>query len=257
LDPIDKLTIDTPEQITLELPLAGIGSRFIAFALDSLLQAAAGFLIFLIVIMLASAVGGVNMGGVSSFVPLLLILMVFFLRWCYFVFFEIRWNGQTPGKRMVKIRVIKESGRPVTALEVLARNLLRPIDAVPGSYAVGLVCMMLNKQNKRLGDYVAGTVLIYDKAGGTINAIRGAGERSADMATQSFAARISPEELKLVETYLNRRSVLDVAVRRRMAEQIVATIRKRIGIGPEAGQSADAFLEALALNTRDTADYRR
>ena len=82
--------------------------------------------------------------------------------WGYFAFFEAVWRGQTPGKRYVGIRVIKESGRPIDAFEAIGRNLMRGIDGLPGFYGVGLVCMMLNQQHRRLGDFVAGTVVVHE-----------------------------------------------------------------------------------------------
>jgi uncharacterized RDD family membrane protein YckC len=74
------------------------------------------------------------------------------------------WKGQTPGKRYAGIRVIKESGRPINAFEAIGRNLMRAVDGLPGIYGVGLVCMMCNRQSRRLGDFVAGTVVVHEKA---------------------------------------------------------------------------------------------
>jgi uncharacterized RDD family membrane protein YckC len=255
LDPADKLTIDTPEQIPLELPLAGIGSRALALAIDSLLQLAVVILLLLFAVALAAAfdmaaVGDLGMAVAFALVP-------FLMQWGYFVFFEIRWNGQTPGKRLVKIRVIKESGRPVTAMEAAGRNLMRAIDMLPGVYAAGLVCMMLNKGGKRLGDYVAGTVVVYDKPVDHAHVIWSPGEGAAPAADDATrGGRISPDELALVETYLNRRASLDVAVRRETAARIAEVVGRRNGSAPADGQTADAFLESLARKARDSAGYR-
>jgi len=109
----DKLTIETPEQIPLEFPLAGIGSRFLAIALDMLIQTLA----FLLLIF----AGELLVPTVARFTPrawtwaaAIFFLLLFLLYSGYYALFEIFWNGQTPGKRLVRIRVIGDSGRPIT-----------------------------------------------------------------------------------------------------------------------------------------------
>jgi uncharacterized RDD family membrane protein YckC len=244
----DKLTIDTPELIALELPLAGIGSRFLALALDSLLQMVATIIALLLLLFFSTSNPLKNLGMVLA------ILIPFCVYWGYFAFFEIIWNGQTPGKRMARIRVIKESGRPITPLEAIARNLLRAVDILPGFYAVGLICMILNSRNKRLGDFVAGTVLVHEKKVEAVSAIWNPGNIATAANLQT--SKITSEELLLIETYLNRRRQLDSVVRRETARQIAAMIKEKTGGEIVEGQSDDEFLEAIARKVRDSARYR-
>src|SRR5262249_15742038 len=162
----DQIRIDTPEQIQLEFPLAGIGSRFLALALDTLIQT------------LLYVAGTFALIAASSYVDkalkyfswisenwaaALLILFLFSVYWGYFALFEIIWKGQTPGKRIIGIRVIKDSGRPINAYEAIGRNLLRAVDVLPGMYIVGIVTMMISRENRRVGDYVVGSVVVHDK----------------------------------------------------------------------------------------------
>jgi uncharacterized RDD family membrane protein YckC len=159
----DQLKIDTPEQIALELPIAGIGSRFLAMAVDTLIQAAL-YLIVALIAILSFPLGS----SVFTFLPKLVgpamaIFVGFAVYWGYFAIFEIIWSGQTPGKRFTGIRVIKESGRPINAFEAVGRNLMRAVDGLPGIYGVGVVCMMCNQQSRRLGDFVAGTVVVHER----------------------------------------------------------------------------------------------
>src|ERR1700728_4001591 len=130
----DKHTIETPEQLRLDFAVAGIGSRFLALAIDSLIQIA---VVVLAVIALA-VVGTTRLLALrgQSLVWLLAVIGVLFflLFFGYFAIFEILWNGQTPGKRMIGIRVVKDSGRPLTAAESIGRNLLRIVDQLPGFY---------------------------------------------------------------------------------------------------------------------------
>src|SRR5262249_6561441 len=155
--------IDTPEQIALELPLAGIGSRFLALMIDTLIQ----FIIYFIGGLITAFVAA---GGELAFYwvpksigPAFFVLLLFCVYLGYFALFEIFWKGQTPGKRYAGIRVIKDSGRPANAFEAITRNLMRAVDSLPGFYGVGVVTMMLNKQSRRLGDFVAGTIVVHEK----------------------------------------------------------------------------------------------
>ena len=130
MDSIDQLKIDTPEQIALELPLAGIGSRFLAIAIDTLIQTALYLIVGLIVILT------LPVDSMFTFLPRLIgpalaVFLIFAIYWGYFAIFEALWKGQTPGKRFAGIRVIKESGRPINAFEAVGRNLMRAVDVLP------------------------------------------------------------------------------------------------------------------------------
>ena len=116
---LDRLDIDTPEQISLELPLAGIGSRFLALTIDSLIQI--GVLIVLTIVGAVVSMGYSQVSGAADHFfsetvgTIVLIVVPFCLYWGYFAFFEILWQGRTPGKRVAGIRVIHQTGRPMSA----------------------------------------------------------------------------------------------------------------------------------------------
>jgi uncharacterized RDD family membrane protein YckC len=249
----ERLTIDTPEQIALELPLAGIGSRFLAVAVDTVLQAALYLTVILTVVF-----GTRNAGRLPAVLqmmgPAMGVLFLFCVYWGYFAFFEIIWSGRTPGKRVARIRVIKESGRPINAYESIGRNVLRAIDFLPAMYGVGVLVMMLNRQSRRIGDFVAGTVVVYDTVTDEIapdwRAAPGSAVPNAPMT------RVTAEELGLIETYLQRRVDLDPLVRDAMAEQIAVRVTAKTGVAREPGQSVDEFLEGVARRVRDVARFR-
>src|SRR6185295_8185310 len=134
--------------------------------------------------------------------PALGILFMFCVYWGYFAFFEIIWSGRTPGKRIVRIRVIKDSGRPINVYESIGRNVLRAIDFLPIMYGLGVVVMMLNRHSRRIGDFVAGTVVVYDTATVELAPDWRAAPDSA--APNGSMTRVTAEELRLVETYLQR-----------------------------------------------------
>jgi uncharacterized RDD family membrane protein YckC len=252
VQPAERLTIDTPEQIALELTVAGIGSRFLAVAIDTVLQVSlyvAGFLTLAVFTPPAALRSTLALLG-----PAAAILLGFSVYWGYFALFEIVWSGRTPGKRVAGIRVIKESGRPINAFEAIGRNVLRAIDFLPAMYLVGVVCMMLNRNSRRLGDYVAGTIVVHDRQTEDVR---------PDLITTAAAhlssaqlSRMPSEELVLIETYLHRRSQLDPRVRGDRADQIVRRITEKTGQRPDPDQPADEFLEAVARQIRDTARFR-
>ncbi len=257
VDPFERLTIETPEQIALELPLAGVGSRFLAIAVDTLLQIA----VFAAVV-LGLAFAGFVTGGAwlsACLMPVVFVFLTFCLYWGYFAFFETVWKGQTPGKRVAHIRVIKESGRPINAFEAIARNLVRAVDFLPAMYGAGVVCMLLNARNRRLGDFVAGTVVVHETPTDEVQPYVDSGPRlgptTAEASVTTDLAQLAREDLLLIETYLQRRNDLPVDVQESMARKIAGKIREKAGIADDPRQSPDAFLEAVARRIRENARF--
>ena len=93
-------------------------------------------------------------------------LAVFLVTAGYFMLFEILWSGQTPGKRLVGVRVIRENGYPIRPIDAVIRNLVRVVDWLPGIYGVGVLTMLLNKRSKRLGDFASGTIVVREGSRG-------------------------------------------------------------------------------------------
>jgi uncharacterized RDD family membrane protein YckC len=249
----DQLSIDTPEQIPLEFPLAGIGSRFLAVLFDTLVQS----LVFVVFFVFAALL----LGGTASIWPeawtwtaALLVLVFFVLYYGYFAVFEAMWNGQTPGKRYFQLRVIKETGRPITVYEAISRNLLRSVDQLPAVYAVGIVSVFFSRQNKRLGDYVAGTVVVHEKPLADVKPGWETGPAAA--AALYDAARLGLSELHLIETFLQRRYDLAMDIRRQAAAQIAEQMGRKLGIARQQRTSDETFLEELAREKRNSGRYR-
>jgi len=258
VESLDRLDIDTPEQISLELPLAGIGSRFLALTLDSLIQV--GAVIVLTIVGWIVSMGYTELSGAAdkffseTVGTIVLIVVPFCLYWGYFAFFEILWQGRTPGKRVAGIRVIHQTGRPMTSIECIGRNLMRAVDFFPTLYIVGLICMMCNKQNRRVGDFVAGTIVVHDKALDSVSPTWGS--RISAEQVHPELRKLTADELVLIETYLNRRYDLDAFVRAQTSARIVAMISEKLGITKTPGQQDDDFLESIAKQLRDGAAFR-
>ena len=253
----ERLTIDTPEQIAIELPVAGIGSRFLALTLDTVLQILLVIFASLTLLFLQPTLGytGLAAEWLATLGTSMSILFGFCVYWGYFACFEIVWSGRTPGKRLAGIRVIKESGRPISAYEAIGRNVLRAIDFFPVGYGLGILVMMLNRHSRRIGDYVAGTIVVYDRD--TADFVPAWPEATSERAPSASMARVTTEELGLIEAYLQRRHALDPEVRDEMGTQIATRITEKTGVAPEPGQPVDEFLSVMARRVRDVARFRR
>ena len=248
----DKLIIETPEQTVLEFPLAGIGSRALALAIDTLLQIA--FLIALGLIAAIISYEGFLPRLGKQYVYAILIFIAFLSQFGYFAFFEAIWNGRTPGKKWIHLRVITDSGRPVGAQEAILRNLMRIVDSLPSLYATGIITSLISPQNKRAGDYLAGTVVIQEKSASSDRSLWDAAP--APVLTTSQFPKLNAAELQLVEAYLERRSSLQEDVRRSMAWQIAQRMAQRSTAAPESIQDPEKFLEALAEHSRNRVHFR-
>ncbi|AGC67691.1 RDD domain containing protein [Thermoclostridium stercorarium subsp. stercorarium DSM 8532] len=155
--------VKTPENVTLEYELAGIGSRGVAVIIDTLIQ---NFLLLMIALMILPALDNGSFflirSGENTLYVVIAILLMFIVQFGYFLLFEFFMKGATPGKRIVGLKVIMANGEPVTFTAVVIRNLLRIGDMLPGIYGVGILSVFLNKRYMRVGDLAANTVVIKE-----------------------------------------------------------------------------------------------
>lgn len=252
----------------IELPLAGIGSRFIALLVDYLIWVA---VYIVAVIALSYVLPAIHaFSRLSEKWTIALILFVTFLfNWGYFTLFEAFWNGRTPGKRVARIRVIQRSGRAIGLIESMARNLVRYIDQLPFFYAVGIIAMFVTRQHQRLGDLAAGTLVVREKE----EAAPLWGDRGARTFTaQIFApvtappepqdtlslpatgiARLTASDLEVLESFFQRRLDMSLSTREMLAGRIARAIQAKSGLEPPAGASIETFLEAVGRQLRDQA----
>lgn len=221
----ETLIIETPERVPLAFALASIGNRFLAVTIDHAIQYLSMFLIAWLFISITGFGQGSlenTFGNLLQEMPkwtiAIMILVIFVIFAAYFIVFEWLWNGQTPGKRLLKLRVIREDGRPLTLWEAIARNLLRIFDAVPGFvvpvYSIGLIVIFLSGRDQRVGDIFAGTVVIRERldeaptfAETFSNTISDAAFRRVQARTefQTNVGLLSEREIEVVETFLRRR----------------------------------------------------
>jgi uncharacterized RDD family membrane protein YckC len=235
----DILIIETPERVPLHFGLASIGNRFIACAIDHAIQTVALILIFLGFLLLADTT---NVESAFSTAPkwfyAVMIIVLFLILTGYFAFFEWLWSGQTPGKRWLKLRVIREDGRPITFWEASVRNLIRSFDMMPAPfYSIGLISVFSTTRDQRVGDMVAGTVVVRER------------EAEAPAFAEVFASPVSDpalrrsfkpvnftgdlnslteSEIQVVETFLRRRWDLADVPRQWMAWRVSLPILYKI-----------------------------
>jgi uncharacterized RDD family membrane protein YckC len=260
----ETLIIETPERVPLHFALASIGNRFLACAVDHFIQ----ILLMLCVVVALQWAGLLveykdKLSEAPKWAYAALILAVFCIWSGYFAVFEWAWNGQTPGKRWLKLRVIREDGRPVTFWEAAARNLLRIFDMMPGVfYSVGLLSVFLSSRDQRVGDFVAATVVVRERedesptfdsvfsAATTDVAMRRAFKPVAFIADASV---MTNAEIQVVETFLRRRWDLSDGVRQWMAWRVATPILYKIK--PDFDRESftyEGFLEELLHRYRAT-----
>ena len=265
----DQLNIDTPELVEIEMPLAGIGSRFIALLVDMLIWFAGLIVIVILLAVFAPGIGAFSKIS-GQWAVAFVIFIVFLLFWGYFTLFEAFWNGRTPGKRVARIRVIQRSGRAIGLFESMARNLVRYIDMQPFPfYAVGVIAIFVTRQHQRLGDLAAGTLVVRDRAleepawgdagARTIMAQSFAPSAPAPEPHMAFSlpvtgiAKLSSTDLEVLEGFFARRLDMSLPTRQALAERIAQAIQAKSGLEQPAGASVETFLEVTARQLRDQA----
>jgi uncharacterized RDD family membrane protein YckC len=273
----DQLSIETPDHVSLRLPVAGLGSRFLALLVDTVIQVAAYLLFIFAIVLLFSGVHTASAQPASSqfraWTMAILIFLHFLLYWGYFTLFEGFWHGKTPGKHLFKLRVIRDSGRHVTLFESAARNLLRIVDALPAFYLVGILCVIFNARRKRLGDMVAGTLVVHQEETGVsgsaeITRTFTAGFYEAETAlTPSPApgsvfpadaiARLSADDLVLLDRFFVRIPDLDVNTKDQLAQRLLSTFCAKMDVHLPPSESPRPLLESIAYELRNQSSCRQ
>jgi uncharacterized RDD family membrane protein YckC len=262
----DQINIDTPELVSIEMPLAGIGSRFIALLVDYLIWGAGLVVVVIFAYLLLPALHTFNRIS-AQWAEAIVIFIVFLFNWGYFTLFEAFWNGRTPGKRVAKIRVIQRSGRSIGLLESMARNLVRYVDQLPFFYAVGVITMFVTRQHQRLGDLAAGTLVVRDREPDTpLWGDTGSRTFTAQLFSANVpipephtaitlpalgVSKLSSADLEVLEGFFSRRLDMSMATRQALALRIAAAIQAKSGLETPAGASVETFLEATARQLRD------
>jgi uncharacterized RDD family membrane protein YckC len=273
--PGDQLNIATPELVAIEFPLAGLGSRFVAILLDYLLQGLTVSFLILVLVVLLPGQAGSNLAqsgdGVSTkWTIAIMIAIPFLLVWGYFTLFEAFWRGQTPGKRIMKIRVIQQTGRPISLFESMGRNLLRFVDWLPAFYCIGVISLFVTRRQQRLGDLIAGSLVVHERPSETPLESIGS-SRTFTLAAMTpgvvatpresklpadAVARLTMADLQALEQYLARRLDVPPAAREALANKIAQSIAVKMNLSMPPGMKQETFLEETAYALRSLPNLR-
>lgn len=232
------LLVETPEHVILDYEVAGVGSRTLASLLDH-------FILLLWIIALNKVTGAIGLVA-GHLAALLMVVLGFISVWGYFAMFEGLRGGQTPGKRINGVRVVMDTGHPVSFQAAVLRNLLRVADFLPGFYFLGGVMVTFHPRARRLGDLVAGTIVVRDRP----HVMLAAETVKAPSIAPGPAGlpRLADNDFRLLEAYQARQAELTPAARSRLAESLYA----RFGaVAPELGGTPDEILEHLLTDERN------
>jgi len=239
LDLRQRHGVETPEHVDVHFELAGIGSRLAAALLDLLLM----LLALLILALVFDAVVGPTGKTVRGWLAALMLLLVFFLVWGYFTLFEALNGGRTPGKQALGIRVVMDTGRPITPAAAVVRNLVRILDTyfVP-PLLPALLTIFLHRSNKRPGDIAAGTIVVRDRpTDWTLGAAlqTGAATQPGDEPIETGPPELSEQEFRLLDRFLGRLNELAPEVQVRLTADLVRRFEGRI---PRRNADPEAYL---------------
>jgi len=267
------LTVETPEHVELHFALATVGNRFLACAIDHSIQVLALLLTSFIAYRLSEDVRETSSrllggsGDSSAWVLAVATLITFLILFGYFILFETYWNGQTPGKRWMRLRVIQDDGRPITFFSSLARNVMRTADIMPVPfYSIGLIAVFTSALAKRIGDFVANTVVIKERESEAPTFDEVFEHEIIDSALRRLApavdfkgdvGAVSSSEILAVETFLRRRYEIPEQPRMWLAWRIAAPLIEKIRpVYDPQTFNFEGFLEELLARHRALLRYR-
>jgi uncharacterized RDD family membrane protein YckC len=247
--PDPELRFETPERVALSLPVAGLGARALASLLDLLLV----FLAWVIGLVAYSASGDLisEVKALSLLGQLLALLGVVAAGWGWDVAWEVLWQGQTPGKRALGLRVVASDGTPVGPAESVVRNALRAIE-LPLGYAPAVLMVALTPLRQRLGDLVAGTLVVQERRydlsryGPPV----GVAARWSQLRGRA-GALLAPSDFEQLTDFLRRRGELERVARARLAMRLAGALAARAGLAGPAPEDAEGFLEAFAYHAAE------
>ena len=255
-----EYTIRSPELIEFHYPLAGLGTRFFALLIDTGCIIGAYLLISIITWILAALLGLAtrSLGGTNA-ISAIAVVAGFVLQWAYFIFFDMYWNGQTPGKKAMRIRVIRDDGGGITLLQSTVRNLLRLVDGLPlpapilyvFSSLVGGGVIFFSSENRRLGDYVAGTIVVRDPSWRPPRAVVPAhGGQNTLKEDRRLRRRLEqeldkPEKELLLDLSL-RGDQLDLGLRMELMSRTAEYLQRRLKLQRPQFMSEEKFIINIA-----------
>lgn len=254
MDFFNRFTLETPESVELDFTLAGIGNRVYAAVIDLIVSG-----LILIGVLILGYLGfyiisdqlqsfGIPVAQIGLWILAIQFFIIFAIYVGYFVFFETLWQGRTPGKRWAKIRVIQDNGKPIQLPQATLRSLLRPID---DTFFLGVFLIIFGKREKRIGDWVAGTIVIQEEesfAKADFSLSQEAETLADQLEKEADLSQLLPDDFAKIREYLRRREKMAYRSRIELARKLAYSVKDMIRLEeiPE-GVTATVFLEAIYL----------
>jgi len=251
--------VETPEVVPISYTVAGAASRCLAATVDTLLILLLQIILGVTALFLDSQNQVIAQAG--SVVYAIWAILAFVLIWGYYLFFEVLWSGQTPGKRLIGLRVLREGGRPLDVSASAVRNLVRAVDLLPFAYGLGVLVMFADPRARRLGDLAAGTLVVREGLPITLaDLTRGAAPVALPPRDPAAPPTpilpnlhlLTPADYALAEDFLRRRDQLGSGPRAALAADLAATLRARLGLA--ATGDPERFVEHVVREYRVGAD---
>ncbi len=251
------IQVVTPENVTVTYELAGIGSRGLAIMLDTVLEG----IIVLIVLLAGTGVAYISQSVMVRITGMVILWVVLVFIWViYPIIFEIVWDGRTPGKRLAGLRVIREGGYPINGTSAIIRNLARFIDFLPIFYGVGIITMFVQPEYKRLGDIIAGTIVIREPVAGEILLAAREEPIEEDLAVGlpdiRNLDRLTSEDYQALRSFVQRQGQLKPPIQERLAGQILQALSPKLDIPTEPLSAQDQIRMVQVLERAYAEEHR-
>jgi uncharacterized RDD family membrane protein YckC len=253
----DHVDIKTPEFVSIQFQIAGLGSRSAAFIIDQLLLMLVNILAVIVLLLVLNGMSSLPFFMMlDNTLPIAItIIALFVVNWGYFFSFEYFSGGRTLGKKLMGIRVIQENGHSITLLSSFIRNLLRIIDSLPTAYFLGIIMIFFHSKHKRLGDLVAGTIVVHERKAKRKKKqspleveITSRGLSKEDLTIDEWTLKsLGNKEWKLVSTYARRFQQIPSAERDELTKQMAELLFPKIGLVPEGKSTSDLENTLLVL----------
>ncbi len=257
----NQINLQTPESVELEFTLAGIGNRSFALIIDYTIIGLTVLLTWVVSYYFAYQIDpgfifGSNPDLLAQWIIAIQSLVAFAIYVGYFVILETLWQGQTPGKKWIKIRVIRDNGKPERLPQAILRALLRPVDDI---LFIGVFFIVFSQREKRIGDLVAGTLVVQDEQASK-SASFDISPEAQDLAVQlrieSEITNLLPEDFATIRDFLQRRQNIMLEYQHQLSRKLAEQVKEIILLEkvPE-GYSNSQFLEAIYLAYQQNNDY--
>jgi uncharacterized RDD family membrane protein YckC len=248
----DRIGVITPEAVEFTFDLSGLASRVMALIVDLIIQAIVVVGIIIVASPFISQARDAQSGMEMSLVMFFIISYV--IDWGYFMFFELTWNGRSPGKRLMNCRVIRDGGLPVNFTSSLIRNFLRPVDYLLSALMVGFFIVFASPTYKRLGDIAAGTIVITERRISIMHllAVKRVGMfrptyPPLGLFTKADIGHLSTKQMNTIRRFLERRFDIPPARRRGFASELFNKVLVLIPAAEGHGIPEEQVLEEIVI----------